>query len=60
MDNAGFGQTTENVRKHRNTKLVTIERRRNYFESEPSHNTTRTFTETLLTIEMRKTQNTNE
>ena len=35
MNNAVFGNTIENVRKHRNIKLVTTERRRNYLVSEP-------------------------
>ena len=56
MDNAVFGKTMENVRKHRNIKLVTTERRRNYLVSEPNYHATKFFTEDLLAIEMRKTQ----
>ena len=48
-------KTIENVRRHRNIKLVT-ERRRNYLVSEPNYHTTKFFTENLLTIAMRKTQ----
>ena len=46
----------ENVRKHRNINLVTTERRRNYFISEPNYHTKKFFTENLVAIEMRKTQ----
>ena len=46
----------ENVRKQRNIKLVTTERRRNYLVSEPNYHTTKFFIENLLAIEMRKTQ----
>ena len=52
MNNVVFGKTMENVKKHRNIKLVTAERRRNYLASEPNYHTT----ENLLAIEMRKTQ----
>ena len=56
MNNAVFGKTMENVRKHRNIKLVATESRSNYLESEPNYYTTKFFTESLLAIEMRKTQ----
>ena len=56
MTNSVFRKTMENVRKHRNIKLVTTERRRNYLVSEPNYHTTKFFAENLLAIEMRKTQ----
>ena len=56
MNNAVFGKIMENVRKHRNIKLVTTIRRRNYLVSEPNYYTTKFFTENVLPIEMRKTQ----
>ena len=56
MNNTVFGKTMENVRQHRNIKLVTTERRRNYLVSEPSFHTTKFFTENLLAIEMKKAQ----
>ena len=56
MNNVVFEKTMENVRKHRNIKHVTTERRRNYLVSEPNYHTTKFFTENLLAIEMRKTQ----
>ena len=51
-----FGKTMENMRKHRQIKTVTAERRRNYLVSESNYHTTKFFTENLLAIEMRKTQ----
>ena len=56
MNNAAFGKTMKNVRKHRDIKLATTESRRNYLVSEPNYHTTKFFTENLLTLEMRKTQ----
>ena len=46
----------EDVRKHRDIKLVTTEKRRNYLVSEPNYHTTKFFTENLLAIEIRKTE----
>ena len=56
MNNAVFGKTKENLRKHRDVKLVTTERRRNYLVSEPNYHTTKFFTENLLAIETKKTE----
>ena len=56
MNNAVFGKTMENVREHRDIKLVTTEMGRNYLMSEPSYHTTQFFIENLLATEMRKTQ----
>ena len=36
MNTEVFGKATENVRKYRDIKLVTIARRRNYLVSEPN------------------------
>ena len=57
MNNAFFGRTMENVRKHRDIKSVTTETRRNYLVSEPNYHTTNFFTEHLLAIEMKKKTN---
>ena len=56
MNNAVFGKTMENVRKHRNIKLVPKERRRNYLVSEPNYHTTKYLAKELLATEIRKTQ----
>ena len=52
-----FENIKENVRKHRDIKLVPTERRRNYLVSEASYHTTKFFTENLLAIEMKKINN---
>ena len=56
INNAVFGKTMKNVRKHIDIKLVTTERRRNYLVSEPNYHTKKFFTENLLAIEMKKKQ----
>ena len=56
LNNAVFGKTMENVRKHRDIILVTTERRRSYLVSEPNYHTTKFITEDLLAIEMEKKQ----
>ena len=54
MNNAVFGKTMKNVRKHRDIKLVTTEIRRNCLVSEANYHTTKFFTDNLLAIEMKK------
>ena len=39
MNDAVFGKTMENVRKHRDIKLVTTDKRRNQLASEPNYHT---------------------
>ena len=45
----------DNVRKHRDIKLVITEIKRNKLASEPNYHTTKWFSENLLAIEMKKT-----
>ena len=56
MNNTVFGKILQNMRKNRNIKFVTTERRRNYLVSEPNYHTTKFFAEDLLGMEIRKTQ----
>ena len=60
MNYAGFGKATENIRKYRDIKLVTTEKRRNYLVSELNIHTTTFFKESLLAIKMKKNSNINE
>ena len=55
MNNVAFVKTMKNLRKDRDSKLVTTERRRNSLVSEPHFNTTN-FSQKLLAIEMEKTE----
>ena len=56
MNNAAFGKTVENVRKQRDIKLVTTDKRRNQLVSEPNYYTTKWFSENLLATELNKTK----
>ena len=47
----------ENVRKYRNIKLVTAERRRNYLVSEPNYHTTKLFTVKFISNRYEKNSN---
>ena len=54
MNNSVFGKTMENVRNHREIKLVTIDIKRNRLVSEPNYHTTKRFSENLFAMEMKK------
>ena len=49
-----FGKTMENVRKHKDFKLVTTDKRRNQLVSEPNFYPKKWFTKNCLAIEMSK------
>ena len=50
MNNFTFGKTMENIRNHRDIKLVTL------VVSEPNYHTHKRFSEHLMAIEMKKTK----
>ena len=54
MNNAVFGKTMENVRKHRDIRLVATDKRRNQSMSERNYHTIKHFSENLIAIEMKK------
>ena len=54
MNNAVFGKTMENIRKHRDIKLVTSDKKRNKLVSEPNYHTINYISEDLSIIEMNK------
>ena len=56
MNNAVFGKTIENVRNRRDVKLVVTEERRKKLVSEPNYDSRKVFSESLMAIEMRKTE----
>ena len=55
MNNTVFGKTMENVRKHRDIKLVRTDKKRNKLKlSEPNYHTMKLIDDNLAIIEMRK------
>ena len=56
MNNAVFGKTIENIRKHRDIKLVTTNKKRNKLVSEPNYHTINYISEDLSIIEINKTK----
>ena len=56
MNNAVFENAMENVRKHRDIKLVTTDKISNQLVSELIYHPTKYFSENLIAIEMKKTK----
>ena len=56
MNNSVFGKTMENVRKHRDIKLVTTDKKRSKLVSEPNYHTMNYISENLSIIEMKRTK----
>ena len=54
MNNNVFGKTIENVRKHRDIRLVTSEKRRVKIILESNYHASKHFSENLIAIEMKK------
>ena len=54
MNNAVFGKTIENVRKHQDIKLVKTDKKRNKLVSEPKFHTMKLIDNNLAIIGMRK------
>ena len=56
MNNSVFGKTMENIRKHRDIKLVTTDKKRSKLVSEPNYYTINLISADLSIIEMKKTE----
>ena len=56
MNNSVFGKTMENVRNHRDIKLVTSDKRRKLLVSEPNYYSHKKFSDHLMATEMKKTR----
>ena len=54
MNNSVFGKTMENIRKHRDIKLVKTDNKRSKLVSEPNYHTINLISEDLSIIEMKK------
>ena len=56
MNNSVFGKTMENIRKRRDIKLVTADKKRSKLVSEPNYHTINLISEDLSITEMKKTK----
>ena len=53
-NNAAYGKTMENIRKHRDIRLVNNDKKRKVLASEPNYHATKHISEDLLIMEMKK------
>ena len=56
MNNSVFGKTIENIRKHRDIKLATTDKKRSKLVSDPNYHAINLISENLSIIEMKKTK----
>ena len=56
MSNSVFRKTMENVRNHRDIKLLTSDKRRKQLVSDPNYHSHKNFSDHLMAIEMKKTR----
>ena len=56
MNNAVFGKTMENIRNHRDIKLVPTNKRRSILASEPNYHSSKRISKDLMIMEMRKVE----
>ena len=56
MNSSAFGKTMENVRNHRDIKLVTTNKQRSKFALEPNYHSTKYISKDLLIMDMKKVE----
>ena len=56
MNNSVFGKTMENVRNHKDIKIVTTDKRRSILASEPNYHSTKYISKDLLIMETKKVE----
>ena len=54
MCNAVYGKSMEQVRNHRDIRVVTTDKKKYQLVSEPNYHTTKQFSEDVIAIEMKK------
>ena len=60
MNNLVFRKTIKNIRKHREIKLVTTDKKRSKLVSEPNYHTIKLISEDLSITEMKKNKSKDE